>query len=221
MADCGVGARTFVTFVRKFQPSCHDTAHVLRNRPDICRGTAFAVCFRHRIDFAREKIMTTATKPFLDLSAIDLMSRDLRIIPDNMPLREAAQLLLRHQVSGAPVVDHTGTLIGVLSATDFVRQLGRRADGSPKAAEPHECFCADWQMKETSELPTDAVRHFMTHDTVTTGPDTPIADLARMMVDAHIHRIIIVDEHNSPLGIVTSTDVLAAVARAHVEEAVA
>ena len=167
--------------------------------------------------------MTTMTKPFLELSAIDLMSRDLRVIPDNMPLREAAQLLLRHQVSGAPVVDHTGTLIGVLSATDFVRQLGRRGDSNQKAqaAESHECFCADWQMKETSELPTDAVRHFMTRDTVTTAPEASITDLARMMVDAHIHRVIVVDEHNSPMGIVTSTDVLAAVARAQVEEAVA
>ena len=165
--------------------------------------------------------MATNAKPFLDLCAADLMSRDLRVIPDNMPLREAANMLLRNQVSGAPVVDHTGTLVGVLSATDFVRQLGRRGNAKTGPADPHECFCADWSMKETSELPTDAVRHFMTHDMVTAAPETPITDLARMMVDAHIHRIIVVDEDNSPMGIVTSTDLLAAVARTHVEEAVA
>lgn len=167
--------------------------------------------------------MATIAKPFLELCAADLMSRDLHVIPDNMPLREAAHMLLRNQVSGAPVIDHTGKLIGILSATDFVRQLGRRNERGAKAgpAEAHECFCADWQMKETEDFPTDAVRHFMTHDTVTAGPDTPITELARMMVDAHIHRIIVVDEDNSPLGIVTSTDLLGAVARTHIEEAVA
>jgi CBS domain-containing protein len=61
--------------------------------------------------------------------------------------------------------------------------------------------------------PTSPVRRFMTAPPVTTGPDTPVAVLARQMSDAHIHRLIVVDRQRRPVGIVTSSDVLAAVGR--------
>ncbi len=161
--------------------------------------------------------MPVIDKPLLELTAMDLMSRDLLVIPDNMPLRQAAHMLLRNQVSGAPVVNCQGALTGVLSATDFVRQLGRPCECAKDSLASSNCpddFFADWQMMETDSLPTDAVRHFMTPDSVTTVAGTLVSELARMMVDAHIHRLIVVDDDNAPLGIVTSTDVLAAVARA-------
>jgi CBS domain-containing protein len=53
----------------------------------------------------------------------------------------------------------------------------------------------------------------MTADVVTAATDTPLPEVARMMVDAHIHRVPVLDEHGRPVGVVTSTDVLAAVAR--------
>jgi CBS-domain-containing membrane protein len=65
---------------------------------------------------------------------------------------------------------------------------------------------------EVEKLPTDQVRGFMTANPVTTQPATSIRVLARMMIDAHIHRIIVVDEKRRPIGIVSSTDVLAALA---------
>jgi CBS domain-containing protein len=54
----------------------------------------------------------------------------------------------------------------------------------------------------------------MTKDPVLVGPGTPIGELAGIMMDAHIHRIIVVDMVTlRPLGIVSSMDILAAVAR--------
>jgi hypothetical protein len=54
----------------------------------------------------------------------------------------------------------------------------------------------------------------MTKDPVLIGPATPIADLARTMVDAHIHRVIVVDMAcQRPLGVVSTMDILAVVAR--------
>ena len=52
----------------------------------------------------------------------------------------------------------------------------------------------------------------MTADPVTALPTTQVRELARMMIDAHIHRIIIVDEEKRPVGVVSTTDVLAALA---------
>ncbi|HEY8505600.1 MAG TPA: CBS domain-containing protein, partial [Gemmataceae bacterium] len=77
--------------------------------------------------------------------------------------------------------------------------------------EPH-CVLTDWQIVELESLPADEVRQFMTPDPVTVAPDTPIREVARMMIDAHIHRVIVVDAEQRPLGVVSATDVLAAVA---------
>jgi CBS domain-containing protein len=198
------------------------------------------------------------TKPFLALTAADLMSRDVVTIPQEMSLREAAHLLSRNQISGAPVVDADGRCLGVLCATDFVRwaeEEGRGAEDGPISAcswqvkgrlptgeeavictlaqgscplqvmrpttdgrhttlclQPSGILC-DWQ-QVTENLPRGTVGRYMTADVVSVGPQTPLPELARAMIDAHIHRIIIVDALNRPIGVVSSTDVLAAAAYA-------
>ncbi len=63
------------------------------------------------------------------------------------------------------------------------------------------------------ELPTDAVRNYMTREVVTAAPLTPISELARLMVGGHIHRVVIVDAERRPVGLVSGTDILAAVAQ--------
>ena len=63
------------------------------------------------------------------------------------------------------------------------------------------------------QLPTEKVGQFMTADPVTVSPGTTIGALAQMMMDAHIHRIIVVDQDERPVGVVSATDILAALAR--------
>ncbi len=204
-------------------------------------------------------MMGASAKSLLDLTAKDLMIRDLVRLTEEMPLQDAARLLLQNQVGGAPVVDAEGRCVGVLSATDFLRLAVRRADvtrpTSPLlpitcpfqvkhrvlnghevtlctlppgvcsvqvkqkvpggeelviCSQPH-CVFADSQVVDVEKLPADEVRQFMTADPVTVPPETPIRVLARLMMDAHIHRIIVVDVQRKPIGIVSSTDVLAAV----------
>ena len=72
---------------------------------------------------------------------------------------------------------------------------------------------SDWQ-QVTENLPVSAVRRYMTADVVTVGPQTPLSELARVMIDAHIHRVIVVDLERRPVGVVSSTDLLAAMAYA-------
>jgi CBS-domain-containing membrane protein len=155
-------------------------------------------------------VLATA-KPLANLTAAHLMSRDLVVIPRHLSLRAAAQLLSQARVSGAPVIDPHGRCVGVLSTTDFMH-LARDDRGHPGPS-PDACVCADWQMVDLDLLPPDSVVGFMTRDPVTAPTTACIRDLARRMLDAHIHRIVIVDENGRPVGIVSSTDVLAAVAR--------
>jgi CBS domain-containing protein len=189
------------------------------------------------------------------------MSRDVVLIPQEMAMRDAAQLLWQAHVSGAPVVDAQGRCVGILSATDFVYLARRTQTGAGTAAErpvtcgyqekshdhnskevvlckllPDACpmqrpgkgpegveciICnephgvpTDWQVVNVERLPSDPVRRYMTTDLVTAELDTRINNLARRMIDAHIHRFIVVDEGLRPVGIVSSTDIVAAVAYA-------
>jgi CBS domain-containing protein len=73
--------------------------------------------------------------------------------------------------------------------------------------------CA-WETVDVDVLPADEVRTYMTADPIIVPPATKVSDLAQMMVDAHIHRVIVVDQRRRPVGIVSSTDILAAVAHA-------
>ena len=147
-----------------------------------------------------------------DLTARDLMSRGVVAVPEMISLRRAARRLLDARVSGAPVVDEAGCCTGVLSSTDFMRWVEKEDD------RPMErCVCSDflpeWHLESLDAVPTDAVRTSMTSDPVTALPEARIGALARIMLDAHVHRVIIVDEARRPVGIVSSTDLLAAMAR--------
>jgi CBS domain-containing protein len=203
------------------------------------------------------------TQRILDLTACDLMTHAVLTIPQEMPLREAAGLLLRNQNAGAPVVDEQGRCVGVLSSTDFMRIASQREDAITPTSPPYpvnrpspspstgpdgrevtgpalppgvwpiqieeprpagkekfvasaqsSSFCTDWQFVDVEKLPAEEVRHYMTADPVTVLPGTSIRILARMIVDAHMHRVIVVDGEHRPMGIVTTGDIMGALADA-------
>jgi CBS domain-containing protein len=157
--------------------------------------------------------MTTLTRKSLGtLTAADVMSNEVITIPRHFSLQKAAHMLSSANVTGAPVVDGRGVCVGVLSATDFVHLADLEKPPVPNTST--ECVCSEWQVVEMENLPTDEVGCFMTADPVTVKPNTLIAEVARMMLDAHIHRVIVVDALSRPIGVVSTTDILAAVAYA-------
>ena len=158
--------------------------------------------------------MTLTTNSFLSLCAGDIMSRHVVMIPRAMSLQGAARSLARAKVSGAPVVDDNGRCIGVLSTTDFMHSVEHEDDSDSKTRVTSKPMCQSWQIPESSIQPC-CVEDYMTKDPVLVPPDTRIGELARMMMDAHIHRLIVVDKTQRPIGIVSSIDILAAIARVH------
>jgi len=137
--------------------------------------------------------MKATKKPLLALTAADLMIRDVVVIPVETSMRTAAHVLAKNQISGAPVVNAEGHCVGVLSIADFFRGT----------------------VNENLEMnPADQVGEHVTTDLVAVDPTTPIRQLTKMMLDADIHRVIVVDDQRRPIGIVSSTDVLAAITSA-------
>ncbi|OAI55180.1 hypothetical protein AYO44_00255 [Planctomycetaceae bacterium SCGC AG-212-F19] len=155
--------------------------------------------------------MNPFAKSLRELTAGDLMKQPVVTIPQEMSLQAAAGLLQQEQISGAPVIDHEGRCVGVLSTTDFLR-LAKRDRAAASAASPTDAYFSDWQVIDIATLPPDAVQAHMSADVVAAAASTPIADLSRMMLDAHIHRVFVVDGTRRPVGVVSSMDILAAVA---------
>jgi len=170
--------------------------------------------------------MLVMTKPFLALTAKDLMNGEVIRIPRDMGMQAAARCLGQMHVSGAPVVDEEDRCVGVLSSGDFVaccaanrtRCEYHRVEANHGPCTSPDCVGSEWQMVNVTETIEGLVRDHMTPDPVMTRPETPISRLAQMLVNAHIHRVIIVNEQRHPIGIVSTTDIVAAVARAGADE---
>src|SRR5947208_629640 len=151
--------------------------------------------------------MGATTRSLASLCASDLMSRNILMIRREMSLQGAARLLNRAGVTGAPVVDDQGRCVGVLSATDFMHSVETgETNHDLHSSSDSQAHCA-WQIPEKNMNTGLCVADFMTKDPVLIGPATPIAELARTMVDAHIHRVIVVDlACQRPLGVVRSEE---------------
>jgi len=147
----------------------------------------------------------------LTLTAADLMTSPVLTISQDTSLAEAARLLSRSSISGAPVVDAQGRCIGVLSSSDFVTCAGTEGAGKEEIVS----FIAPWgEIIRIEDNADSEIGQYMTAQLLAVTPSTRIGEVAQTMVDAHIHRVLVVVEQDRPCGIVSSTDVLAVVARA-------
>ena len=135
------------------------------------------------------------------LKVKDLMSRDLLTVEPNTTIREAAELLATEHVSGAPVV-HAGTPLGMISAQDLLEFIA----GLP--ADPEAVSGG----LEHGILDDHTVEEAMTRGPLTTiDPDAPAARAAELMQAEDIHRLPVV-ANGRLVGIITSTDLVKAVA---------
>ncbi|MCS7173999.1 MAG: CBS domain-containing protein [Armatimonadetes bacterium] len=141
------------------------------------------------------------------LVAKDVMTAPVITVRPQTTLREAAELFLRYRISGAPVVDEEGRMVGIVTEADLLR---REAQPMPEAKRGFLSFL--WQDLRIRAGRTVRVEEVMTREVVTATEETPVRELARRMLLRKINRIPIVRE-GKVVGIVTRADVLKAFAR--------
>jgi CBS-domain-containing membrane protein len=161
-----------------------------------------------------------------ETTASDIMVRDVITFDRDQTLAAAADLLLREQITGAPVVDADGTCVGVLSVSDVTGAEEKVADERRKVAEsslfhshlalPASVYAAKLAEVRDKIAPAaeQPVERFMTSDLVSVREVTPLETVVQRMVDAHVHRVVVLDADHRLKGIVSTTDVLAALLRA-------
>jgi len=123
-------------------------------------------------------------------------------------IRQLARLFEENEISGCPVVDQEGKVIGVVSKTDLIRRCSEGTADQPPGY-LFEVICE--QGGEDGEVipePLICVQDFMSGDPITVAPSTPVAKIAAIMFESRIHRVVVVDEEKFPLGVITSLDLL-------------
>lgn len=148
----------------------------------------------------------------MKLAAKDIMNPHVVSVTDTMDLREVAKIFTEEGITGAPVVDEMGHLVGVISQSDLVEyELATEHEltvEAPFYRRPYDDALDPSRGFQIEELPADRVKDVMTPFLVTVEEDTPIREVAARMAKFGIHRLIVVDEDPQIRGIVTSMDVL-------------
>jgi len=161
------------------------------------------------------------------VAARDIMKTNVLKLDPQASLEDAVRTLSDLQISGAPVVDRTGRLVGVLSARDIAQPenvrdqlLATRRGGyelAESSSDDDGSFDEDvvFSMEDYSPevLRTGSVADMMTAEAITVAPDASLRSMCKLMSSEGIHRLIVV-EHDRVVGIVTTLDVVRAVAEA-------
>jgi CBS domain-containing protein len=138
----------------------------------------------------------------------DVMTKEPICFERGATLREIARAFQEYEISGAPVLGSDGSVVGVVTKSDLIRQC---IEGSPEHAPGYLFELLSEEAGEDVELIPEAmiaVEDYMSTDLVTARPDEPVATVAKRLADARVHRAIVIDDAMSPLGIVTSLDLL-------------
>ena len=146
------------------------------------------------------------------MRAHQIMTRKVITVKADTPVLDAANLMLQHHISGLPVVDERGRLIGMVSEGDFVRR-------SEIGTQRPRTRWLEFLMGAIGKVAQDYVREhgrrvgeIMTQDDLCTATeDMPLSELVGLMERRNVKRMPVVRGHTL-IGIVTRTDLLRAVA---------
>ena len=151
------------------------------------------------------------------MHAEDIMTRSSLNIRRDASWREALQLLLGDSRSAAPVVDEERHLVGIITQADLATrttederlEMHNTLDGTLRVRSPHTLL--RWHMAPHWEE-TSTVEMIMTAPVVTAYAETPVAEVARLLLDHRIAQVPIVDGEGMLLGMVAQSEIIAAVA---------
>lgn len=141
----------------------------------------------------------------------EVMTRDVKSILPDISVKEALDLLDKMQISGLPVVDAQGKLVGMFTEKgvlsyilpSYIEKVGKFIyEENPKVTK-----------KKFMELSNIKVAQLMRKDVITITEDTTLCEVARLMLTQKARRIPVVDKSGEMVGIVARCDILKGLAK--------
>jgi len=144
----------------------------------------------------------------------DAMTRDPIVVRTETPLNEAIQILAERRISGLPVVDDAGQLVGIISETDLMWQ-------ETGVTPPAYIMFLDSVifLKNPAQYERDlhkalgqTVGEVMSSNPISIAPDKPLKEAAQIMHEREVRRLPAVDNAGQVIGILTRGDIVRAMA---------
>ncbi|OGR11906.1 MAG: hypothetical protein A2277_04500 [Desulfobacterales bacterium RIFOXYA12_FULL_46_15] len=143
------------------------------------------------------------------IKAKDIMEKNIISVQPDTEITKAVEILLKNHINGVPVVDKNGALAGILCQSDLIFQH-RKIPIPPIFILLDGIIPLTSSKKFNAELKKMAavkVEEAMVKKPVSVNPDTPISEIAGLMVEKHFHTIPVV-EGDKLVGIIGKEDIL-------------
>ena len=142
------------------------------------------------------------------MKAKEIMRRNVVTVGAHLTVPELAKLFADRCISGAPVVDALGNVLGVVSQTDLLRARRELSPGVPSYHAAEEELAASNGM-HIEDMDNTRVEQIMTPGPICFDENASVPELAAMMTKLHIHRVLITRKSRLS-GIVTTMDMMRA-----------
>jgi len=145
-----------------------------------------------------------------DLTAKDIMTKKVITIKKDASIEELSAVLLENKISGVPVTDENGNLIGIVTEADIIVK-----DTDLHFPRYFKLLDAIIYLESLNRFRDNLKKHLatkvediMTAKVRTIEPDTPVSEIAEIMLDKRINRLPVVESGGSIVGIVTRADIV-------------
>lgn len=147
----------------------------------------------------------------MTVRAYEIMTPSIKAVPQSWTMDRLARFLTDNEIIGSPVTDESGEIVGIVTLKDIAefRWNTNRSDTNKTltAEEQQEARRLRMLMfEEMGKLPVE-VHDIMTPIVLSVDENTPVRDIADIMMSEHLHRIFITRE-SKITGIVTTYDML-------------
>jgi CBS domain-containing protein len=140
----------------------------------------------------------------------EAMTRQVVCVAPEASILQAGELMLRHGISGLPVVDMYGHVVGIVTERDFLRHPGSR-NGNERPRW-FEMLTGRSKPERPEHYRDRKIAEIMTRDPVTVSEDSALEEVVRLMESRDINQVPVVRDERL-VGIVTSADMLRALMR--------
>ena len=148
------------------------------------------------------------------LTAQDIMSQEVITVNENATVRELASLFLANNISGAPVVNGEGKMIGVVTENDLIFQ--NKKVRLPTAVAILDAFLflesPEKMEKELKKIAGSRVGDICSHDLICVSPETGLEELATLMAEKKIHTLPVMAQGNL-VGVIGKSDIIRTIAQ--------
>ncbi|WP_421840466.1 HPP family protein [Marinobacter algicola] len=143
--------------------------------------------------------------------AHEIMTPSIKAVPQSWTMDRLARFLTDNEITGSPVTDETGEIVGIATLKDITefRWNASRSESDARMTPEEEQEARRLRMaifEEMGKVPVE-VRDIMTPIVLSVDEQTPVRDIADIMMREHLHRIFITKD-DKITGIVTTYDML-------------